>query len=380
MLEEKIHGWMINYLSEEIGVEEEQCLKEWRESSAENETLFREFCREWMARRWVMTSGDVVPEKAWMNIAEGKRRRRRMRMVRRVAVAASVILLLGMAGWWIFAGQEESSGSAPEIRGRAVVQLVLSNGETVELGGLDSWEKLRDAGMAIVSDSMSVRYKEEEGVVEEAYNELIVPRGGEYQLQLADGSKIMLNSASRLRYPVNFHGDTREVFLEGEGCFDIRKDTERPFIVRTEQTTVYVTGTLFNVSAYSDDKETEVTLLNGAVEVKGDGFYESLDPGKQLVWNPHTRSLAVNEVNAAHFIAWTYGEFWFEALSLDELLKKLGRWFDVEYEFRDESLKSKRYTGGFRKYDELESILNAISEVYRLSFKITDGKIIIDRK
>ena len=212
------------------------------------------------------------------------------------------------------------------------------------------------------------------------YNELVIPKCGEYRLCLADGSLVIMNSESRLRFPVEFTGDKREVYLEGEACFKVAEDTEKPFIVHTAKADVRVLGTVFNVSAYSGEINTKVTLVNGKVQVNVGSVERLLIPDQQFVLNNETSEIVVQEVDAQNDIAWTNGLFRFDAMPLGQLMIRLGRWYDITYEFKDVSLQNVRFTGGFRKYDDIRHIVGMIGEITNVAFKVDGNKVIIDKK
>lgn len=152
--------------------------------------------------------------------------------------------------------------------GESKAVLVLSTGVQVALGS-ERTDTIREKGVAIlnVEDYIDYSRRDDAGEAEAVYNELIVPVGGEYRLVLADGSVVYMNSASRLKYPVRFTGGERLVELEGEAYFEVTKNEAHPFVVRTKRLDVTVLGTGFNVMAYRKDARTEVTLVNGKVDV-----------------------------------------------------------------------------------------------------------------
>ena len=189
-----------------------------------------------------------------------------------------------------------------------------------------------------------------------------------------------MNSESRLRFPVEFIGDKREVYLEGEACFEVAKDMKKPFIVHTTKADVRVLGTVFNISAYSGEINTEVTLVDGKVQVCAGNVEKLLVPDQQFVLNNETSEVVVREVNAQNYIAWTDGLFRFDAMPLGQLMIRLGRWYDITYEFKDVSLQNVRFTGGFRKYDDICHIVGMIGEITNVTFNVDGNKVIIDKK
>ena len=162
---------------------------------------------------------------------------------------------------------------------------------------------------------------------------LTTPRGKDFLLVLADGTKVWLNAESRLRYPVAFHGKERRVELEGEACFEVAKDAEHPFIVCANGMNTMVLGTKFNVRSYSVE-DRHVTLVNGKVQVTNTVNNKSvtLRPGQDLTYT-ETGEEKVSEVNIATYTAWTEGMFYFEDVPLEEIMGALGRWYNVNIDF-----------------------------------------------
>src|SRR5690606_21510198 len=159
------------------------------------------------------------------------------------------------------------------------------------------------------------------------YNMLKVPNGGEYSLTLSDGSKVWLNAASQLRYPVSFTGKTRDVELSGEAYFEIARNKQKPFRVHFNKATVEVLGTHFNVNAYGNDDVHAVTLLEGSVKVLKDGHSVLIRPGQEAVL-AGTEQVKVKQVVAEDAIAWKNGYFVFAGEDIRSIMKKLSRWYD----------------------------------------------------
>ena len=379
-LPEDIHELILEDLASKLDVLGQEKLEAWLEENGENRETYRKFCSLWYSGKWANSRVVIKKQVAWEQIQGRRRNRRRIRwVVRSTSVAASLICVIGLI--WLFTSKDESIlvASLPKWQPRQAT-LVLSTGETKELS-VAKMSMIEEKGAIICSDSAYLEYRNEgleKSQEEQVYNELIVPKGGEYRLRLVDGSLVIINSGSRLRFPVSFNGKSREVFLSGGACFEVAKDSLKPFIVHANEADVRVLGTLFDVSAYEDEERVEVTLVNGAVKIAVDGSNARLVPNEQFVFNRRTGETLVREVDAESYIAWTNGIFRFDALPL--LMKKLSRWFDIQYEFEDDVLKEVLYSGGFRKYDNIQDILNMIGEVTNISFIVTNDVIKINKK
>jgi ferric-dicitrate binding protein FerR (iron transport regulator) len=236
-------------------------------------------------------------------------------------------------------------------------------------------------------DGISVQNKEKQLIYEPTdkkqntwkvqYNTIKIPRGGEYQLSLSDGTQIWLNAETTLRYPVTFSDKTREVFLEGEAFFEIAKNSDWPFIVNTSDIKVNVLGTSFNIRAYKDEDVTSATLVSGKVSLIQAGneqeFY--LTPSDQAVVSK--QETRIHKVNVDQFIAWKNGRILFEGNTLEEIFVDLSRWYNIETGFADEDLKNLRFNIDVIRYSEFNKILEIVELTKKVKFEIKGNKVII---
>ena len=353
-IQEEIYELIFTKLSQGLDKNRKECLQAWLDESEQNRNAYREICSLWYSGKWAYKREQIQKSEGWEKILEIKKGRRKKRLLKiwSAGVAASVVLIMGA----FFVSRFMDRGHVERVTEsrQANVTLILASGERVDVGHRTD-RMIREAGSVIRSDSALLVYEEHsiDTLSEETvYNELVVPKCGEYKLRLSDGSLIVLNSESKLRYPVNFNGDTREVFLSGEAYFEVAKHPGKSFVVHTDHADVQVLGTWFNVSAYPDEENTEVTLLNGSVQVGREEEQAILLPGQQL--------------------------FRFDAMPLEQLMLKLSRWIPVTYTFKDEAIKKIRFTGGFRKYDDVDHTLKMLEEIINISFKRKGQEIIID--
>ena len=206
---------------------------------------------------------------------------------------------------------------------------------------------------------------------------LTTPRGKDFLLVLADGTKVWLNAESRLRYPVAFNGKERRVELEGEACFEVAKDAEHPFIVCANGMNTMVLGTKFNVRSYSVE-DRHVTLVNGKVQVTNTVNNKSvtLRPGQDLTYT-ETGEEKVSEVNIATYTAWTEGMFYFEDVPLEEIMGALGRWYNVNIDFERCELYHIRLNFWANKNTHLDEALELLNKLEKVQVDYQDGTITI---
>ena len=305
------------------------------------------------------------------------------RMTLRWSVAASVILLIGLFVGRAIDGVRDMRED--QLLAKSVMQpgtskaiLTMADGEKVMLDRERKLDIQLNERMRVASNGQGIVYEENgKGVVKEEYNKLVTPIGGEYRLTLSDGTKVFLNAASELKYPVEFMGDRRVVDLDGEAYFELHKDNQRPFVVRTKGAEVCVLGTSFNVNTYGDDGRIYTTLVNGSVRVLSvkNGQEKVLTPGMQGVMNMQTGQLMVREVDVESYVAWREGRFVFRTMTLDLIMQQLQRWYDFEVFYQNLELKDYEFRGVIKRDMDLDKVLSVIKATTNVDFEVK-GKVI----
>ncbi len=198
-----------------------------------------------------------------------------------------------------------------------------------------------------------------------------VPLGSRSEVMLADGSTVILNSGSELKYPGTFAYGKREVSLTGEAFFKVKSDEKNPFIVKTDNFNIQVTGTQFNVCSYDDDNYSTVTLAEGKVGVQFGGNDNAVDiiPGQQLYFNKDENKYNVKESDVTIESSWKDGEFRFKEIVFPELLKRLERWYDVRLSFSSPELEEMIYSGNFRNQETIWQVLDALKLTTPIDYK-----------
>lgn len=216
-----------------------------------------------------------------------------------------------------------------------------------------------------------------------ANNLLTIPRGGQFFVQLADSTKVWLNSESQLRYPVAFtDGELRQVELVyGEAYFEVSPSTKHKgskFKVKTQTQNVEVIGTEFNIKAYRDETSIYTTLVQGKVAVDNAGTREILAPSEQSKVNINNPKIAVYEVDVYNEVSWRKGLFVFKGMPLKDIARVLSRWYDVDIVFADPALGNVKFNGVLNKNQKLEDILTTIRNINFINaYEVKDHKIII---
>ena len=360
---------------------EKKRLDSWRNESGKRERVFLDLQRistEELEKRYDKVDVDLK----WESFK--KRQQQRKRNIRMgVAVAASICLLI-TSGLWLWLGTlgEERVVLAEQGRQNNVC-LVLSTGEMVDISNVGQEEVKLDKGTKLYEGNRleyvrpdSLHKKELE------FNQLIISKGTFYHLVLSDGTKVWLNADSKIKYPVSFGQDKREVSLRGEGYFEVAKDSTRPFIVSTDKMDVRVLGTTFDVNTYEDEGKSFVVLVEGLVEVSaGKGESRIITPGYMAEVNMHDvqAKIQISKCDPEHYIAWKSGNFSFRNASLTEILKRVSRYYDVTV-IREQVFEEEYYTGDVSSDVSLESLLAVIESSTSVSFKVERKIVYVHKK
>lgn len=320
---------------------------------------------------------------AWKRLQRRKNLRQMRRLAyRSVAVAASFLLIFAVAYTALshqFSHQEVveavAQDSFPEMGSRKAI-LTLDDGKEIDLGTKDGYIENLEGAIAISKPNEALVYRDgkKETAATIGYNTLTVPRGGEYLLVLADGTRVWLNSESSLRYPVSFSGK-REVTLTGEAYFEVAKDSKHPFTVSIASNKVEVLGTKFNVSAYPESK-IYTTLAEGKVRVCNRETSVTLVANQQAVMC-ETGDIDIKSVDASLFTSWSKGMYEFRQTELGDIAAQLSRWYNIDICFNDEKLKHKRFAGAIFRNNELSFAIEVIEKVSNVKFIRENDKIYI---
>lgn len=314
---------------------------------------------------------------------QGQRRiERKRRWIWTMSVAASVVIVFCCLLVYFRANVRQKVNVTVQkiVPGQYSAVLEMADGATYQLGK-QQYLLQEKTGNQIKVDSALLSYlsmNNEPDVSQDIiYNKLSVPKGGEYRIELEDGTKVWINSASRLRYPVVFSGDTREVYLEGEAYFEVQRDMGRPFIVHSGEQKVTVLGTNFGISCYASEANDYTTLVSGKVKVDFERGKQSfvLEPGMQVAYNKESGVAIERKVDVAEFVAWKNGKYIFKQKRLEDILSTLSKWYDFEVFYRNEDVKEILFSGELRRFDDFSYLLKLIERTSDVRF-IIDNKVV----
>ncbi len=377
----------------EISLAEQQELERWIAEDPENQLLYDRARNPKKQLEKLEIYRLFNQEKVWTNLEEKLFGTKTVRLTPRklLLYAAAILLPLMVAGgfayWYLNSPSPQTLAEIDTVfkPGSQKAVLILSDGGSVELGQGESMATLYDGGTSITDENKGLSYSSETGgraSEKISFNELRTPRGGGYNLQLADGTKVWLNAGSSLRYPVAFHENTRQVFLEGEAYFEVVHD-RTPFMVTSGAMNTIVLGTSFNISAYSDDSEFKTTLVEGKVGVDFTAFEGAksaitiLTPDEQATFSRSHSEISVAEVNTSGYTSWMNGKLEFHNETLDIVMKRLARWYDFDFEFENVEAKEFHFSARLDKGESISTILEMLEMTTNVKFEFRENSIVV---
>ena len=319
--------------------------------------------------------------KDWDEIASKLKTRKKKKSFPFLKVAAALVICLSTAYLSFYNSDKLSNGNHQSNHisagtNRAILTLEDGTSVSLEKGQTFETESLRSTG-----ENLEYILNKSESKI--FYNYLTIPRGGEFQLKLSDGTKIWLNADTKLKYPKSFKMNEPRIveLLYGEAYFDVSPSVKHQgakFRVVSKDQEVEVLGTEFNIKAYDNDPSVVTTLVEGEVDVVSKDQHKTLKPGEQSILDLDKKSLAVAQVKVDHHIAWIRGYFNFSNMSLKDIMKVLSRWYDVDIYFESIELEAVQFSGLLSKKQNIEQILNGIQNTKFINaYEIKDKTITI---
>ncbi len=230
-------------------------------------------------------------------------------------------------------------------------------------------ETIKDGSLTIENSKGQLSYKNTSIT---AINTMSTPKGGQYKLTLADGTKVWLNAVSSITYPTAFNEKVRQVSITGEVYFEVAKDPSKKFLVTTGETTTEVLGTHFNINSYKDEQSTQITLVEGRVKISAANQQTIIDPGQQAETTSDGKLKVNKNVDVLQITAWQKGMFEFNQQRLEPILRQVSRWFDVEIKYEGK-VPDATFSGGLSRklpLSEVMKLLKANGVNCRLERKI----------
>lgn len=349
-----------------VATEEELLhIEEWRNESPSNEAFWERITTKGLTEKKLAEFRENDVETAWAlmekRMGKGERKRIWSRSFVRYAAVVAGIAFAGMIYQLINSQTDTKYAKAPETP-VAGIELVLSDGTVVPIDREDNQVIREKTGAISDKESkhldFSASVQHQDTVME--YNEIRMQNSMEYRMTLADGTRVFLNAESRMRFPLKFLGKKRVIEFEGEAYFDVARNTESPFVIKTGELEITVLGTEFNLRAYQDETSIETTLVEGSVEVSRGTQLCRIVPGEQAVFERSSGELTSRMVDVSLYTAWHRSEIMFKDTRLEDVMRNLARWYGISYHFLDESAKDIEFGGCFDRYASIEPILSML--------------------
>lgn len=312
------------------------------------------------------------------------------------SAAAVILLMLSFGSYLMFSSKSpkkdivKTKSTEPKLNndiapGGNKAVLTLADGSTIVLDSASNGtisqqgnikvQKLNNGLLAYTINGKQVNENNEA-----FYNTISTPRGGQYQVTLADGTKVWLNAASSIHFPIVFTGNERKVEITGEAYFEVAKNKNMPFIVKAATSEIEVLGTHFNVNAYDDEASIKTTLLEGKVKVSVPGLAATqspkfLLPGQQAGINKQGEINIIDNADTEEAIAWMKGHFQFRSADLKEILRQISRWYDVDIEYKGNV--NLHFTGQLTRNQNVSNVFRELALTGEVHFDIDGKKVIV---
>lgn len=379
---EDIESKLLDYFLGELSREEAEEVLHCVESDEAYREMFCQVRARYLKMRWGARA-ELMRGKV-SGIKQMIRQRHIVRVITRVV--AVFVLLFGAGILWMETEPEslkvvEKKADISIVPGKSQAVLFLSTGESVLLSR-GKQEVREDHGASIVVNGdgeICYNAEKKDHEMSPVFNRLVVPRGGEYVVTLEDGTKVWLDAGTELRYPTNFNGKERTVYLQGEAFFDVARIEDKPFVVRVDRFSINVLGTKFNVNTRMKNI-VQTVLVEGRVRLKSNEKQVELIPNQKAEYHRESGKWTVEEVDVTPYIAWKDGNFVFDDESLEEIMNKLSFWYDVEVGYTNESIKSVRLSGDMKRYKDIRELLYFFERISDVKFIINGKNITVSYK
>ncbi|CAL1519151.1 FecR domain-containing protein [Chitinophaga sp. MM2321] len=386
----EIANLIVLHIRGTITEDQEKRLQEWLNASEKNKKLFLELSGPEAIEGYIREDRSKVRHDVLARIYESTANketdrqniRKRKRVRRILQVAAVLLLAIGASLPYLLQkyGSAEKSKQQSGLLDKDVAPgskkavLLLGNGQEVDLT-MNKDTSFTQGAVVHVSKQGMLSYITNKGTVQEdQYHTMITPNGGEYHLQLSDGTNVWLNAASSIRFPAQFTGGKRMVEITGEVYLEVARDMNHPFMVSVQGMEVLVLGTAFNIQAYQED-HIQTTLLSGAVRLKEKEKTLTLQPGKTAVSNG--LDIKILPADTLSVMAWKNGNFRFRGMDMKALSEQLARWYDIQIRFAADYDQRNEFVGEISRDVPLSEVLEMIQSTGVASFKIENKTVYI---
>lgn len=383
MEEKQLQILIVKFLENRMSAQEENVLIDYLQKKS-NKKIFEEYAEIHYFTQLKGLDYERSFNRFKMKVERNRIKKRALSVMKYAAILISFVCI-GYGGLYIWNNSgskdiQNKISQSTEISSHNKAFLTLEDGSIIDLKNGEYFEEKN-----IISTGDELIYSNDKlnsSVVKIEYNYLTVPRGGQFFVKLEDGTKVWLNSDSKLRYPTRFEkGKSRQVeLIYGEAYFEVSPSSAHKgadFIVYSEYQNIRVMGTQFNIKAYPDDQSSATTLVEGKVQIQAGARKVDLIPGEQSVVDYTVKDIQVQKVDVLPIIGWKEGVFDFKNAPLKEIMKVLSRWYDVDVVYQAPESDEVKFTGILDKEQSLEEILNILKETHAIHYTIHNHKLII---
>jgi transmembrane sensor len=388
-IEKQLHyaDLIFKQINEGLTADEQQELTDWIESSPSNGMLFEEITKANAQDSAIDFMNSLSVDDAWNHVKMTFDEKQSTQTIKistpqRKYFAWSAVAALLILGFFIWKPNHIKPttyvATPVEITpGSNKATLTLADGRIISLDGLANGGIAAEKNVQVIKMDGVVQYNSSDNNHEIAYNTIQTPKGGKYQLILADGTIVWLNAASSLRFPVAFVGNERLVELKGEAYFEVKKDSKKPFKVTLENDAqIEVKGTAFNINAYQDEEFLKTTLVEGKINFLFKGRTKSLLPRQQIKFDKALNEMELPaDVDIYDEIAWKNDLFVFKSMDVKSIMRIISRWYDIDVVYQGK-INPETFSGIVSSKSNLSQVLK-IMEAGGIQFKIEGRKIVV---
>lgn len=379
MNEQRIAELVEKYLDNSATEAERQELLDWYKSVDHSEIVWPE-SEDQFDKRLERIKENILP-----SLRREKRQNRSKKLYISILSAAAVLIAV-ITGVFLYTNKDSELLSASHKEtfispGGNKAVLTLSDGTVFNLGDtLQNFDFSEQNGFRLRAKEGELTFENHQTPAlqsaQPTYSTLSTPRGGQYVVNLPDGSKVWLNAESSLFFPNVFAEDERKVTLSGEAYFDINKKPKAPFTVSIQDLDIEVLGTEFNVNAYSNPTEIATTLIEGSVKLSSGSKSVFLKPNQQSIWSKENQSFTTQDIDTKSITGWKNGYFVFNNTNISVIMAELARWYDIEVSYEGD-ISQKEYTGSILRRSNIQDVLDMLELTETIKFKIEGRRIIV---
>ncbi|WP_455785773.1 FecR family protein [Butyricimonas faecihominis] len=381
-----IEELLVRILENRAGSEEIRYFSKWMEGQ-ENRVYFEKFKKIWNFSAGSHASPEMLEAGVRdyrLFMEKSLKSKMRVTLMWRIGSVAAVLLMILYSVFWLRKDVSEVSSGEKYVvsSGREVILKLADNkeiilGDSLNLSGVaGEWVSINK----VDHRGIVYRLKDSMGIKEEelSYNQIIVPAGERFLVQLSDGTKVWINSESALRYPAYFGKNIREVEARGNVYFEVVKDSTRPFVVASRELTTEVLGTRFEVNTYGDRDEVSATLVEGSVRVGVGSRFVVIKPNQQFTFNTKSGTIEVNEVDAAREVMWKDGILVIDNEAFRDVVWKLERWYGVSIVNETGLVFTQSFSGEFDRED-IHMAIESLCTNLNITYTMDKDRIILKR-